>query len=173
MEIMWDIPFYPWTEPNPDIYHVQPCYKPWAKIPIYHKPWPGVRMSILALRWKQKKRRKEIPKQKSKRKQKKKKKRRERIVLDGNLERHRCEDASVCCGNRGNGRSWEWFSFPTRILLYASSPPLALSVSTSSSTTTPSKFKQLSSLSILSSFLILILIQTLFCCYSVFIHVPT
>ena len=48
------------TKPNPDIYHFQPCYKPWAKIPTYLKPWPRVRMSILALKRKQKKRRKEI-----------------------------------------------------------------------------------------------------------------
>jgi len=58
MEIMWDIPFYTWTKPNPDIYHVLPCYKPWAKIPTYHKPWPKVRISILALGRKHKKKEK-------------------------------------------------------------------------------------------------------------------
>ena len=70
MEIMWDIPFYPWTKPNPDIYHVQSCYKPWAKIPTYHKPWPKVRISILALGRKHKK--KENPQSKKGRKQKRK-----------------------------------------------------------------------------------------------------
>ena len=29
--------------------HDQSFYKPWAKMPTYHKPWPSVRMSILAL----------------------------------------------------------------------------------------------------------------------------
>ena len=48
-------PFYPWAKPNPDMYHVQSFYKPWAKIPTHHTPWPRVRMSILSLKRKQKK----------------------------------------------------------------------------------------------------------------------
>jgi len=47
-------PLSPNRWPNPDIYYVQPFYKPWVKIPTYHKPWPRVRMSILALGRKQK-----------------------------------------------------------------------------------------------------------------------
>ena len=80
MEIMWDIPFYPGNKPNPDIYQVQPCYKPWAKIPIYHKSWPRVRMSIFALGRKQKKGevKRENSQSKSERNQKKKKKKEER-----------------------------------------------------------------------------------------------
>ena len=47
-------PLSPNHWPNPDIYHVQLFYKPWAKISTYHKPWPRLRMSILALgrKWK-------------------------------------------------------------------------------------------------------------------------
>jgi len=59
MEIMWDIPFYPWTKSIPDICHVQPFYKPWAEIPTYHKPWPRVRMYILALERKRKRKKRE------------------------------------------------------------------------------------------------------------------
>ena len=51
MEIMWDIPLSlnRWPNQRLDIYHVQSFYKPWAKIPTYHKPWPRVRISILAI----------------------------------------------------------------------------------------------------------------------------
>ena len=64
MEIMWDIPLSlnSWPNQRPDIYHVQPFYKPWAKISTHHKPWPRVRMNILALGRKQKKK---IPNQRS------------------------------------------------------------------------------------------------------------
>ena len=65
MEIMWDLPLFLncWPNRRPDMYHVQPFYKPWGKILTHDKPWPRVRMSILALRRKQKKKEKEVPDQ--------------------------------------------------------------------------------------------------------------
>ena len=74
MEIMWDVPFIP-----------EPLAKPWhilwpavlqalSQIPTYHKPWPRVRMSILALGGKQKKEeRKKIPNQRRGEKKKERK----------------------------------------------------------------------------------------------------
>ena len=63
MEIMWDLPLFLncWPNRRPDMYHVQPFYKPWGKILTHDKPWPRVRMSILALRRKQKKKKKKFP----------------------------------------------------------------------------------------------------------------
>jgi len=79
MEIMWDIPLSlnRWPNQCPDIYHVQPFYKPWAKIPTHHKPWPKVRMSILALGRKHKK--KEVPNQISEENKRKKESSRSKI----------------------------------------------------------------------------------------------
>ena len=74
MEILWDITFYPWTKPNPDICHVQTFYKPWAEIPTYHKPWPRVRMSILALGRKHKEKENSQSKKGRRHKEKKKEK---------------------------------------------------------------------------------------------------
>jgi len=67
MEIMWDIPLSlnHWPNQHPNIYHVQPFYKLCAKIPTHHKPWPGMRISILALGRKQKKKKKKVPNQRS------------------------------------------------------------------------------------------------------------
>jgi len=72
MEIMWDIPLSLNRRPNqhPNIYHVQPFYKLWAKNPTRPKPWPGMRISILALRRKQKEKRKFPTKDRKKTKRK-------------------------------------------------------------------------------------------------------
>ena len=87
MEIMWDIPFSlnHWPNQRPDIYHVQLLYKPWAKIPTHHKPWPRVRMPILTLGRKKKfpikdrKKKKENSQSKIGRKQKRKENSRSKI----------------------------------------------------------------------------------------------
>lgn len=57
-------------------------------------------------------------------------KKKKRSKPDGNWERRRYEELSVCFGSQGNGRSLEWSSFPGLIHLSFSSPAPALSAPT-------------------------------------------